>query len=198
MKQIYKAILGIIFLLGGSAVHATVHTVFVANNTFTPSTVNAQVGDTVAWVLQAGTHTTTSVSIPSGAVPWNVVLSSSNPGHAIKVTIAGTYTYECTFHPGMTGTIVVTSPIGIGDASSSPAIPLVYPNPFGGMLTVNHGHADEVILYNMLGEKIYSVKPEAGTSKVELQTAALPQGVYFVSLVKNGVISETRKVVKNN
>ena len=88
---------------------ATIHTVQVANFSFTPNAVNAVVGDTMEWQWVSGNHTTTSLTVPGGAASWNSPMTSSTQTFQYKITTAGTYTYDCTIHSSvMTGTITVT------------------------------------------------------------------------------------------
>jgi plastocyanin len=80
---------------------AVKHTVDVGNYFFNPSSLNVNVGDTVRWVWLAGSHTTTSSSIPAGAAIWDHPINSSNTFYEYPVTVAGTYNYVCTPHAGM-------------------------------------------------------------------------------------------------
>jgi plastocyanin len=108
-----KKILLLAALLMGSfsATWAADHRVRVADFQFTPSTVNAVVGDTITWLWQNGTHTTTSTSIPSGARSWNAPMDSTDTRFRIHLRVADTYNYQCNFHfsIGMVGTIVVST-----------------------------------------------------------------------------------------
>ena len=108
-----KKILLLAALLIGSvsAAWAADHRVRVSNFVFTPSTVNAVVGDTISFMWQNGMHTTTSVSVPAGARRWNKPIDVSHTRFRVPLTVAGTYTYRCNFHfaQGMTGTIVVSA-----------------------------------------------------------------------------------------
>lgn len=72
---------------------------------FQPSSVHVARGDAVAWTNP-------------GSVPHNVTFDRY-PGltsgtmyhgdrHEIRFTVPGTYQYRCTFHPGMTGTVMVS------------------------------------------------------------------------------------------
>ena len=56
-------------------------------------------------------HTTTSVSIPKGALPWNAPMDVNHQQFRIRLRVPGTYTYQCNFHfaQGMTGMIVVSA-----------------------------------------------------------------------------------------
>src|SRR5690349_8208450 len=94
-----------------SAAWSADHRVTAAGISFTPATINANVNDTVSWSWGNGMHTTTSVSIPAGAAPWNSPLDSTHRRFRVRLRVAGTYTYQCNFHAaqGMTGTIVVSA-----------------------------------------------------------------------------------------
>ena len=78
---------------------ATIHTVQVADFSFTPSVLNINSGDTVRWVWVSGTHTTTSTSVPTGATAWDHPMNSGSTQFDEKFTIAGIYDYHCSIHP---------------------------------------------------------------------------------------------------
>ena len=90
---------------------AVKHVVLVGNFFFNPSSLNVSVGDTVHWQWSAGSHTTTSGVIPSGAASWDDPINSSSPTYDYLVTAAGTYNYVCTPHAamGMIGTFTATT-----------------------------------------------------------------------------------------
>src|SRR5438034_7743640 len=108
-----KKILLLAALLIGSvsAAWAADHRVRVADFRFGPRTVNAVVGDTISWRWQNGMHTTTSVTIPAGARPWNAPIDSTHTMFRTRLMVAGTYNYQCNFHfaQGMVGRIVVSA-----------------------------------------------------------------------------------------
>ena len=109
MKKIL--LLAALLIASVSAASAADHRVRVADFAFTPATVNAVVGDTISWKWQDGMHTTTSVNIPAGAMPWNALIDVSHTQFRIRLTVPGTYSYQCTFHipQGMTGRILVSA-----------------------------------------------------------------------------------------
>ena len=192
MKKLYA-----IFVLAFSVsfANAAIIPIQVLATSFSPATATAQCGDTVVWVLQSGSHTTTSTTIPGCATAWNAPIAISSPTFAITVPCAGTYNYKCTPH-GFTGTIVVTC------SNAVPSIDLnfvstVYPNPFNTKITIEAPVADMITFYNMVGEKIKSVALKNGQTKIDVDVPELTQGIYFYSLLKEGVIVETRKLVKN-
>ncbi|HYJ65020.1 MAG TPA: plastocyanin/azurin family copper-binding protein [Parafilimonas sp.] len=123
MKKIYTLIATLLILKSSFA--QTTFTVHVSNYQFKPATVNAVVGDKIKWVWDEGIHTTTSVTIPSGAAAWDKPMDASHTSFTYTLTTAGTYNYECTFHAafGMTGTLSVTGalPVILSSFGISPA-----------------------------------------------------------------------------
>lgn len=102
--------------------------VTVANFSFSPSTVNATVGDVIRFTWSSGNHTTTcssalaGTSSPPGAAPWNSGISSGQPIFDYTLTQPGTYIYGCIPHwPGMQATLNVTgvAPVNFGSFNTS-------------------------------------------------------------------------------
>jgi plastocyanin len=60
------------------------------------------VGTTVTWT---NNDTIAHNSVADGGM-WNSGLINPTQSFAFKFTTAGTFTYKCTIHPGMVGTIV--------------------------------------------------------------------------------------------
>ena len=105
-----KILLVVAFLISSvSATLASTHVVRVADFQFTPSTVNAVVGDLIVWRWQSGMHTTTSTSVPAGARPWDAPINSTSTKFRYRIRVAGTYQYHCSIHPVMQGTITVSA-----------------------------------------------------------------------------------------
>ncbi len=77
------------------------NSVAVADNSFSPAGVKVAVGDTVTFENEGQiAHTVTGDGFDSGTMA---------PGDtfAFKASEAGTFSYVCSFHPGMQGTIEV-------------------------------------------------------------------------------------------
>jgi plastocyanin len=75
--------------------------VAVADNSFSPADVKVAVGDTVTFENEGQiAHTVTGDDFDSGSLA---------PGGTFefKASEAGSFSYVCTFHPGMQGTISV-------------------------------------------------------------------------------------------
>jgi plastocyanin len=81
--------------------------VAVANNSFTPNAITISVGTPVTWQWQGTTslHNVTFAGTPAGA-PADIANRSSGSDQRTFNT-AGTFTYQCTNHPGMNGTVTV-------------------------------------------------------------------------------------------
>lgn len=71
----------------------------------------------------------------------------------------------------------------------------VYPNPVTDILTLAHSNTiSEVIVYNLLGQQVLTMKPNATQTQVDL--SELNTGTYMVKITSDEV-SKTVKVVKN-
>ena len=83
------------------------NTVTIQNFAFTPSSLTVPAGTTVTWTnMDSAPHTVISTS------SLNVLNSPTlHNGDSFTYTFskAGTYSYDCTIHPFMTGTVIVTS-----------------------------------------------------------------------------------------
>jgi plastocyanin len=76
--------------------------VSIGNNFFTAPSILVPVGTTVTWTWEPG------------AVTHNVTFGDGSSGdknagatYTRTFTTAGTFTYHCTIHPGMTGSVLV-------------------------------------------------------------------------------------------
>lgn len=78
----------------------------VASNFFSPASVSIPVGDRVVWDWANGTHNVTP-DVVSATFPASGDLSGNATFGPILFDVAGVYTYQCTIHSGMTGTITV-------------------------------------------------------------------------------------------
>lgn len=77
--------------------------VWIQNSAFNPSSLTVPLNTTIIWTNKDGvTHTVTSNSD---------LFDSGNIGNGgvykHQFTVSGTYSYRCTIHPSMTGTIIV-------------------------------------------------------------------------------------------
>jgi plastocyanin len=84
-----------------------------AANTWNPSTVEIQTGETVTWHFASGSgipHNVDGVSGPPEDADWpNYVTQFQSTGEVSRTfTQPGTYTFVCDAHPGMTGSVTVS------------------------------------------------------------------------------------------
>jgi plastocyanin len=97
------AIAATIFLcLGGAPARAEETTVTIENFTFQPAALTVKVGTTVTWKNHDDIpHTVVS------AGKFRSKTMDTDDGFSFTFTAAGDYTYFCSLHPHMTGTIKV-------------------------------------------------------------------------------------------
>lgn len=200
MKKIYTFILVSMFALASFNANATIRyiTVGASGNSFVPSSItNVMVGDTVQWILVAGTHYVQSGVIPSGAASFvsAVPLSSGVPFN-YHVTVAGLYNYTCPFHaPGMAGTFTASG-AGITDPTVSP-LTSAFPNPCVDKLIFKYNGIDKIEVYNVVGEKVKALDLGANEGTIEMNLEGMTSGIYFYRTYKDGLVYETRKIVKS-
>ncbi len=197
MKKLYIIFA---FVLLTSLSKATTHYIGALTSSFFPAATTAKCNDTIIWALTNlnESHTTTSTSVPSGATAWNASLNATSATYSIVLTVPGTYSYQCTFHVsmGMKGTITVTCPNGVPSVNNN-YYSAAYPIPFSSKLTIETTNGDMIAFYNMVGEKIKTIGLQGGMTKTEVNLADLTDGVYFYCILREGVVVETKKIVKN-
>lgn len=199
-----KTLLAFTLCLGVFASKAAIHTISTtASSTFTPPTVNAIVGDTVAFIIGSG-HTATEVDFATWSSGGSTPLSggfnfnSSSPLPAIKLTAVGTRYYVCQPHAamGMKGQINVTSSTGIAEQTTAFFMSL-YPNPANDLINLNvSGANSEVVsisVLNLLGNKVIDLggKQILNNGVKQIDISALPKGVYFLNIVAD---NKTRSI----
>lgn len=110
-----KTFLPLFIFLHAFAVHATVHEVHVADFHFAPANFDAIVGDTVRWIWDNGTHTTTgtSVNIPQGADTWDAPMDGSNQSFEYVIKVAGDYFYFSKLDGDMSASFTATGTLPV-------------------------------------------------------------------------------------
>ncbi|OGU75797.1 MAG: hypothetical protein A2V93_06155 [Ignavibacteria bacterium RBG_16_34_14] len=96
MKKLSLLFLFVVFFFTG--VKATTINVSVNSFSFSPPFFSAQVGDTITWTLVAGSHTTTSTSVPAGAATWDYTFTGPGDTYSYVVQVEGVYEYWCGIH----------------------------------------------------------------------------------------------------
>lgn len=86
---------------------ASPYLINISNNAFSPSSLSVPVGSTVTWKNEDPYAHTVTMSGKGGFDSGNL---DSGKTFSNTFSKAGTYTYICSIHPSMTGTITVTAP----------------------------------------------------------------------------------------
>jgi plastocyanin len=73
---------------------------------FSPSTLTINAGDVVTFAFGSVAHNV-AFDNPNAATPTDIGGFNSNTSIGRTFTTSGTYTYHCTIHPFMMGTVVV-------------------------------------------------------------------------------------------
>ena len=106
----------------------------------------------------------------------------------------------------MNGLVVVTqrTTSATSDANLAIATLNVFPNPSHGQVTVQvtrkAGTDYKLRLSNIIGQDIRTIalKPELSTAGLPLDLSDLPTGVYFYSLLVDGRVTTTKRLVLQN
>lgn len=100
----FVVLLGV-FTAGLAIVQAGPQSVTIVNFAYTPVDVTVQVGESVEWTnADSSAHTATSTT---GA--WDTGTITKQQSKSIVFSTPGTFTYTCTFHPSMSGTVTVVA-----------------------------------------------------------------------------------------
>lgn len=203
------AIFTILFLMISNTTFSTIINISASNFIFSPSNVNASVGDTIKWTWTNGNHTTTcdgsnGTSRPAGAASWDADLDAGNPTFTYKITIAGTYNYVCVPHsPEMSGIIQVSpsSVTQLTELVNGYELSQNYPNPFNPVTNINFSipASSNVILkvYNGTGQEVETLvngKLNAGAYRVDWNASNFTSGIYFYKIQAND-FAVTRKML---
>lgn len=189
-------------LLSFQTTQATTWVVGVKSFSFENSPPVVAVGDTIQWyLLDASTHTTTSSTIPAGAASWDHVLDQFNQTNYYVVTVAGSYTYYCVYHPMMTATFTAEISTGVSSMVAADVSLFVTSdaNNVNVAYTVREAANTRVTLTDLSGRTLYTSEitaQTAGTHQASIPSATLPKGIYLVS-VQVGKAKLTRKVNAN-
>src|SRR4051794_35592682 len=94
-------------LTGGTGAACAIPTTAVSmhNLDFFPDKIQVPLGATVTWTNTDGAAH--NVTFDGSAVPASGTIDAGTNKALTMPTAAGTYTYKCTFHSGMSGSVVV-------------------------------------------------------------------------------------------
>ena len=210
LTKLISAFSVLILFLAYNVSNATVHEIMVASFSFTPSSLNVAVGDTIRWVWQDGDHTTTcngttGTSRPAGADPWDAPIDGANTTFEYVVTVAGDYDYKCIPHfPSMVGSFTATTTSVNQTSSIVPDrfnLNQNYPNPFNPTTNIKFDIAKSgfanVTIYNSVGKEVARLVNEnlsPGSYEVNWNATGVSSGIYYYRL-ETLEYTSTRKMV---
>ena len=191
----------ICFLAIATQMSATIHLINQQGLTFSPDNLTVLVGDTVRFRWNTGSHNTVSMNVPEGAETWSAPLNSGNQSYDYKVTVEGSYTYECTFHSGQDGVFTaLASPTNVSSVQSAPSEMNVR-TVAGGNLLINmknvSGNRLTVSMLDITGREVATLYQGTVASEdftIRQDIASFQRGIYFVRF-QEGARVTTRKVL---
>ncbi|MCW5908600.1 MAG: lamin tail domain-containing protein [Chitinophagales bacterium] len=109
----HKALLLSLMALAVIQLHATIHTVTVNSNFFSPASITIQAGDTIVWNCVSGCHNVngSTTTFPSNPASFGNSVACSPWVYTFIFNTTGIYSYQCDPHSGsgMTGVITVNA-----------------------------------------------------------------------------------------
>ena len=165
---------------------AKIWVVSVKNYSFTPfNLTHVQGGDTIKWLWVSGIHSTTSTSVPDGAMPWDHAINQDSTAFIYIPRVNGTFFYKSTPDTAnsMTGTFVVSGVNGIANDNGKREV-ILYPNPFQDQVAIVTPYGQTALqtleVYDASG-KLMLVKNFGPSLSLPctLELKNLPQGVFM-------------------
>jgi plastocyanin len=204
MKKIYSIILLSILAI---SMKATSYTITISGFAYSPSTLNALVGDVVT-ISASGSHPLAEVSQTtwnaSGTSTLSTGFGTKTTAYTFTITAATDIYYVCTAHAsfGMKGMITVGT-VGVKEETDAISNISMFPNPAKHQFSVKFNSTDNgnvtAKIYSICGQEIESLvmnkefNPGVTTLNFDLQNR-IPAGVYFVQLNYNSR-KVTRKLI---
>ncbi len=131
---------------------------------------------------------TASANAIGGVAPYTFLWSNGGGNATISGLCAGTYYVTVTDSSGCSAasTVIVSQPVGIPNFNRN-IIAALFPNPTNGKIfahiELSHSEYLKVIIYNNLGEKVYSTEKENFSGgQIEMNLYGLPEGIYLVEI----------------
>jgi len=190
MKKILSTIT--ICLLWAIKAYSFTQVVTVQFPSFSPSSFTINLGDSVKWVWVSGSHTTTSVTIPTGAATWDHAMTSTSTTFIYVPTKLGTYNYKCTPHAamGMVASFTVVCPTASAQISANGATTFCK----GGSVLLNSNVSAGITSFQWLknGNNI-----SGATSSTYNATAKGTYSLKVINSCGSNATSNTIKVIVN-
>jgi hypothetical protein len=129
-------------------------------------------------------------------------------GHYIPMGVAGVSSVEYTFYnmdkPEVSVKVVANykgSPAGIAEeAMVGGSVSEIYPNPASNFVSLDYELTSDVKqanvkVFNLLGAEVKTANLESNGNKLRMDITDLESGIYFYSVIVNGDVYKTKKLV---
>ncbi len=168
--------------------------------------ITIAVGDVVTWTnVGFGSHPTASDNGAWATFPMRPGIADKS----ITFNTIGVFPYHCTAHgspgSGQFGTITVQRPSATEDARLAGLALSLFPNPSKGLVTLTVGKAKAGVAYqlrlsNIIGQEVRSIalRPDLSEAGLPLDLRDLPAGMYLCSLVNDGKVLGTKRLILQN
>ncbi len=210
MKKLVQKIvfiLVVVILWQSGTFAQTKHQVSITSNKIEPANLVIDPNDTVEFIWPGNSSSmhpiksddgSNAISSPDGVKSYKIY-----DNH--KDVFAGrTFTYVCTIHSSMKGTITVNLGLGgISDLKESKYEFQVSPNPFDDELnlTIFPGNKNVkfIKIFDIIGKEVASIdlSSKVGPSAYKVDFSNLRPGLYFCNVYSDKGIIETRKILRN-
>lgn len=192
-----------LIILVSHSVFAKMHIVKVGDGgaKFNPSSITTVVvGDIVRFEYVSGFHTTTSTTIPAGALSWDANMAANGDAFDYEVKVAGKYNYVCSPHaPGMAGSFTATNAVGIEQVDYKASFS-IYPQPANNILNLNVSHTAAeklgVKIYDISGRQMQKEEILVNGNTCQVSIENLPGGMYFIELYQGAKRASTQRFIK--
>ena len=202
MKTLNTILLsGLLFLC--HALFATNHIITISGFTYSPSSISAQIGDTIN-ISASSSHPLIQVDSSTwhanGTTPLSGGWGTKSSDYTFVITQVQDIYYICQFHVGMgmkgmisvTGTTVGLSKNKLGDQIN------IYPNPAKDIIYIDSRNSDKekrIEIFNIQGKQVFSSKLSSKLLSVKNSEVG-SAGNYLVKIFDhNNKATETRQLV---
>ncbi|MBD2723909.1 T9SS type A sorting domain-containing protein [Hymenobacter armeniacus] len=173
------------------------------------NTIRIARGDVLVFqYVGQSSHPTMSDSSPAAWATFQMNSANLTKTFPANTFAVGTYPFHCTAHgaPGLGqfGTLIVTTNTATLDANAAGIALSVYPNPSHGQVTVKldqkPGIDYKLRLSNIIGQEVRTIalKPELTVAGLPLDLSDLRAGLYMYSLLVDGKVVSTKRIVLQN
>lgn len=201
MKKIYLFLILTLALQTFASAY-TSHTITTSGLTFSPDSIQANVGDTIIFNVNFATHPLQQVSSTTWAADQATPLAggfsaTSGTTFSVVMTQPGTVYYVCTMHVslGMKGRIFVSGMNGVNDIVSTTT--MAYPNPADQLLHIDPASSGyfSYTITDLSGRDVLQGKEyQPAQSSLAVNISDIATGNYILSVTDADGITKRSKI----